>query len=43
VQRCRDETGDDPLVDLAPRLAAAWPGEGAQRLHWPIHLRLGRA
>jgi SAM-dependent methyltransferase len=43
VQRCRDDTGKDPLAELAPRLAAAWPGEGAQPLDWPIHLRLGRA
>lgn len=43
VQRCRDDRGDDPLRELAPRLAAAWPAAGAQRLHWPIHLRVGRA
>ena len=43
VQRCKDQLGRDPLTELRPRLAAVWPSGGPRRLHWPIHLRIGRA
>jgi SAM-dependent methyltransferase len=43
VQRYRDQLGRDPLPDLRPQLAALWPSPGTRRLHWPIHLRVGRA
>lgn len=43
VQRCKDRLGRDPLDALQPRLAVLWPRSGALRLHWPIHLRIGRA
>ncbi len=43
VQRCKDQLGRDPLTELWPRLAAVWPCGGPRRLHWPIHLRIGRA
>ena len=43
VQRCKERTGRDPLPALEPRLAALWPRSVALRLHWPIHLRIGRA
>ena len=42
VQRCRERTGEDPLPALRPQLAGAWPGGATRRLHWPIHLRIGR-
>ena len=43
VQRCQDQSGQDPLPELRPRLAELWPPGGTRRLSWPIHLRLGRA
>jgi len=43
VQRCKDQLGRDPLPELRPQLAALWPSAGTRRLHWPIHLRIGRA
>jgi SAM-dependent methyltransferase len=43
VQRCKDQLGRDPLPELRPQLAALWPPTGTRRLHWPIHLRVGRA
>ncbi len=42
VQRFKDHHGRDPLPDLRERLLLVWPGE-ARRVHWPIHVRLGRA
>ncbi len=43
VQRCRDANpGDDPLPDLEAELATLWRADGTLRLHWPVHLRLGR-
>jgi SAM-dependent methyltransferase len=42
VDRCRHQTGVDPLPELADRLKPLWsPGE-VRRLDWPIHLRIGR-
>ena len=43
VQRYQERTGEDPLPALEPRLAALWPRSVALRLHWPVHLRIGRA
>ncbi len=44
VSRCREETGADPVAELARRLAPLWP-DGAQRrsITWPLFLRAGRA
>lgn len=42
VQRCREQTGADPLPALRSELERSWPG-GTRRLAWPIHLRLGSA
>jgi SAM-dependent methyltransferase len=42
VQRCRERTGADPLPALRSRLAGCWPEGATRRLHWPIHLRVGR-
>ena len=43
-QRCRNETGLDPLPGLLGQLAGPW-GDPAQkrRVRWPLHLRVGRA
>jgi SAM-dependent methyltransferase len=43
-QRCRRETGLDPLPGLLGQLAGAW-GDPARkhRVRWPLHLRVGRA
>jgi len=43
VQRCRDRTGQDPLVALRSRLARLWSPAALRRVRWPVHLRLGRA
>jgi SAM-dependent methyltransferase len=43
VQRYRDQRREDPLPELASRLAADWPDGKGRRLRWPIHLRIGRA
>lgn len=43
VNRCRRETGEDPVAALARQLAAAWGDAAAPRLvRWPLHLRVGR-
>jgi SAM-dependent methyltransferase len=42
VDRYRAAQGRDPLPQIAAELAALWPGGGARRVVWPIHLRLGR-
>lgn len=43
VQKCTEETGRDPVVDLAQELAAGWrrPGE-AVCFRWPLYLRATR-
>lgn len=43
-QRCRHETGLDPLPGLLGQLAIPW-GEPTRkrRVRWPLHLRVGRA
>ena len=43
VNRCRKETGRDPVVALGERLAAAWGDPAEPRpVRWPLHLRVGR-
>ena len=43
VNRCRKETGQDPLLALQGRLAAAWGDPTRPRpVRWPLHLRVGR-
>lgn len=34
--------GADPLPEVRRALATVWPGEGAVRLNWPLHVRVGR-
>jgi SAM-dependent methyltransferase len=42
VDRCRQQSGVDPLPELAARLKPQWsPGE-VRPVDWPIHLRIGR-
>jgi SAM-dependent methyltransferase len=43
VNRCRKETGEDPLEALGEQLSALW-GDPAQPrpVQWPLHLRIGR-
>jgi SAM-dependent methyltransferase len=43
VNRCRADTGRDPVIVLGERLARAW-GEPSQPrpVRWPLHLRVGR-
>jgi SAM-dependent methyltransferase len=44
VNRCRRETGRDPLEALSQRLAGAWGDPSQARpVRWPLHLRVGRA
>jgi SAM-dependent methyltransferase len=39
----KKETGRDPVVEFAPRLAAAWGDPAAEKLvTWPLALRAGR-
>jgi hypothetical protein len=42
VQRYQERTGSDPLPALRPCLAGCWGAGATRRLHWPIHLRIGR-
>lgn len=43
VQRFRKDRGFDPVPELQSGLTVAWgrPEEG-KRIHWPLHLRVGR-
>lgn len=43
VNRCRRDTGEDPVEALGRRLAKVWgdPAE-ARPVRWPLHLRVGR-
>jgi len=42
VNRCRRETGADPLDGLRRRLAAVWGDPAEPRpVRWPLHLRVG--
>ena len=43
LQQQRRRTRVDPLDAFAPRLAQAWGDpKTARRVHWPLHLRVGR-
>ena len=42
VERCRAASGVDPVPELAAALAVSWPAGTARKLHFPIHLRIGR-
>ncbi|HUG97836.1 MAG TPA: class I SAM-dependent methyltransferase [Gammaproteobacteria bacterium] len=43
VNRCRKETGDDPVESLGRQLARVWGDPAAPRpVRWPLHLRVGR-
>ena len=41
VKRCKQETGEDPLLPIVPQLNAAWSGDQTKRVHWPLSLRVG--
>lgn len=43
VNRCRKQTGQDPLEALGHRLARVWGDPSEPRpVRWPLHLRVGR-
>lgn len=43
VNRCRRQTGHDPLLALERRLRDAWGDpESVRPVRWPLHLRVGR-
>ena len=42
VDRYRSQRGEDPLPEIAERLATLWPDGGTKHLRWPLHLRAGR-
>ena len=42
VDRCRAQTGADPLPELESELRPLWSAGETRRLKWPIHLRIGR-
>lgn len=43
VARCREETGSDPLAELAGRLVPLWGDPSAPRdIEWPLSVRAGR-
>lgn len=43
VNRCRRQTGRDPLEALGRELAAVWGDPSVPRpVRWPLHLRVGR-
>jgi SAM-dependent methyltransferase len=43
VNRCREETGRDPVIALGERLAGVWGDPARPRpVRWPLHLRVGR-
>ena len=43
VNRCRRETGEDPIAALGRQLAAVWGDPATPRpVRWPLHLRVGR-
>ena len=42
VDRYRAATGADPLPRLTADLASVWPQDAPRRVHWPLHLRIGR-
>jgi len=43
VNRCRSETGEDPVVALGRQFAEVWGDPATARpVRWPLHLRVGR-
>jgi SAM-dependent methyltransferase len=43
VARCREETGRDPLAELAVRLSPLWGDPSTRsRVEWPLSVRAGR-
>jgi ubiquinone/menaquinone biosynthesis C-methylase UbiE len=43
VNRCRKDTGQDPVIALGERLAEVWGDPSRPRpVRWPLHLRAGR-
>lgn len=42
TQRCRADTGKDPVQTIAGALRDAW-GPGTREVHWPLYLKVGRA
>lgn len=43
VNRCRKDTGQDPVAALGARLAQVWGDPSRPRpVRWPLHLRVGR-
>lgn len=42
VQRCRAQSGREPMTLMASALAAVW-GEGRRRVRWPLALKASRA
>jgi SAM-dependent methyltransferase len=43
VNRCRKETGEDPVAALGRELSQVWGDPATPRaIRWPIHLRVGR-
>jgi SAM-dependent methyltransferase len=43
VDRCRESTGRDPLVELAGRLTPLWGDPStSRRVEWPLSVRAGR-
>jgi SAM-dependent methyltransferase len=43
VNRCRRDTGHDPVIALGERLAEVWGEPSRPRpVRWPLHLRVGR-
>ena len=41
VQRCRAETGREPVRAIAADLRAAW-GQGTRTVSWPLYIKAGR-
>ena len=42
VDRCRHQTGIDPLPELALELKPGWSRDERRPARWPLHLRIGR-
>jgi len=42
VDRCRAQTGVDPLPELEAQLKPRWPAAQVRPVYWPVHLRIGR-
>lgn len=43
VARCREQEGNDPMIDLTTELTALWPDvEEVREVRWPVYMLLGR-